>query len=269
MKKFLKAVAALGLIFAAFIITALSGGFTCGPHVLDLGDLFYNSTLTSEDGSALIRTGVGEGVAAGYFTDSGGRRVEACFDMGDPDRIWVYMPYAPASEQNEYFRLDAVCTEEAGETFLECTVVENSVHNVQISFTSLMFTAVTLPDSVREPYFNFYGNGLYSEDGLIYVSPYTNSAVPLSRRAALYYFGEDGEITYTNAIFCWSLGGFKVFSVDGDGLPQTELLYGDYVQNPPDAADPQGISFTLTIKKDGLYGQNKPFSSYPQIVLYY
>lgn len=245
--KFATAVLIITVIALGFIC---STAFTCGPHVFR-GSMLYDFHMAEfrdeEHGAYFLKAERGNS-AYGYITDSNGETVEVLFEA-DYDDVLSATPLN-RSEEPAWFCADMVFN--GGKLTLTCTVRED-FETKNIDFTELVFTVSEITESALRPYDLLSAS--WSDDNDVF-----NLAIMLNSYAGRActlrcYLLDGGNVVYGTYDFVWRDGGFEIF--DGEEC----VASGEY------DFDYKNFAVYLTFDEDSLFGENKPFSSYPTLML--
>lgn len=240
---------------AILIITLISFGClcsmaaTCGPVPISA---IYNLSMVEfrdEGHGAYFLKAERGGDCYGYITDSSGQRVETFFEVGYNDILSVTPVFR--SGESAYFYADMVYDSE--NSTLTCTV-RDDLEAINIDFTELVFVVSEVDNSALRPYDLITArwsdeNDAFNLTGMYY--PYTSRTCMLRC-----YMLDGGNIVYGAYDFVWHDGGFEI--LDGEEC----IASGEY------DFDYNSFAVTFTFITDNLYGDDKPFASYPALTLY-
>lgn len=245
--KFTTSVLIITVIALSFVCFT---AFTCGPYGF-LGSMLYDFHMVEfrdeEHGAYFLKAERGNS-AYGYITDSNGEAVEVLFEV-DHDDVLSATPLN-RTEERACFYADMVF--DGGKLTLTCTVRDDFEVN-GIDFTELVFVVSKITESALRPYDLLSArwsdeNGVFSLGTMNY--PYASRTCTLRC-----YMLDSGNVVYGTYDFLWRDGGFEIF--DGEEC----VASGEY------DFDYKNFAVFLTFDEDSLFGESKPFSSYPALTL--
>lgn len=219
--------------------------FTCGPYPMPfLYDLAMVEFEDVEHGAYFLKAENHYG-GYGYFTDKNGARISAFYDFDYNEYVTVKGDFDGAI----YFEAQAYFDEEQGT--LSLTVTDAFV-NVDLNFTELTFTVNEIDNSALRPHDLI--SATWEEDNGSFTIMSTGDTTR-SARLVCYSLTDEGYIEYNSLLFVWLDGGFNIM-YDGNVLASGTYDF-----------DGVGLEITLVFENDDLFGENKPFASYPALTL--
>lgn len=240
---------------AVLIITLISFGClcsmaaTCGPVPISaIYGLSMVEFRDEEHGAYFLKAERG-GNCYGYITDSDGERVETFFEVTYND-ILSATPITRSGE-SACFYADMVYDSE--NSTLTCTV-RDDFEAINIDFTELVFVVSEVDNSALRPY-DLISASWSDENAIFNLSA---TYYPYASRTCILrcYMLNGGNVIYGAYDFVWYDGEFKIF--DGEEC----IASGEY------DFDYKHFAVTLTFSTDDLFGEDKPFASYPALILY-
>lgn len=230
-------------VFALFCICATAA--RCGPEYPYLYDLAMVEFNDEEHGAYFIKAEHEYG-GYGWFTDSYGIKTEVYYSFSTGGNLQVLPVHAdnPWSEPCFY----AVCEYSAEELTLTCDVGTVS-DKLDLDFEQLVFNISEINYSALRPYDLI--SATWSDENDIFLFSNRNSYFNRTSSLSCYTLTDEGYIEYKNLALKWGDYSFEIF--DGKQL----VASGTYDFNAAQA------EITLVFEEDGLFGDNKPFASYP------
>lgn len=219
---------------------------TCGP--VRFSEIYGFSMVEFRDeerGAYFLKAEVG-GECYGYITDSDGKRVDMLFEVGSEV---LYATPVTRNEKSAYFYADMFYDSE--NSTLTCTL-RDEIEGIDIDFTELVFVMSEVDNSALHPY-DLISADWKDENDIFILSlsyPYVSCTYGLHC-----FMLDGGNIIYRTYDFIWTDYGFEIFD------KEECVASGEY------DFDYKNFAITLTFNFDRLFGEEKPFASYPAITI--
>lgn len=220
----------------------------CGPYKVQGWDLYMVELTDRENGAYFRKLEYGD-YAFGYITLKSGERVPSYMQYSW-DEIRVRKMYSNG-EEDVLFACSANL--DLSDETITCTVSE-VYEDVELGFTELVLHITQLTDYAEINPYELLEARWYDENGIFMLNYHFNESI-FSRRLTSYGIDSDGYIFYGQYDFIWTETGFKIF--EGDWCVASGTYFFDAVN----------LEMTLTFESDNIFGVNKPFASYPDLIL--
>lgn len=238
------------LIISIFIFSCMCAmAARCGPYKVEVWDL-HMVELTDEENGAYFRKLESGNYAFGYITLKNGERVSAYMECSW-DEITVREMYS-FGEDDILFVSDSAL--DMGDNTLTCTV-SNVSEDIELGFTELVLQITQLTEFSEINPYELTDGGWYDENSAFMLNYYYDQPIFL-RSLTSYCIDDNGYISYGQYYFKWMEGGFEIF--EGDMCVASGTYFFDALE----------FELTLTLESDEIFGANKPFASYPDLILY-
>ena len=239
----------VSLILSIFIFGCLCAmAARCGPYEVQFSDLF-TSEFTDEQNGAYFRKVERGDYAFGYITLKNGERVSAYTDYS-PYGICVREMFA-GDEDSILFAGSS--TLDMGSETVVFTVTE-AAEGIELGFTELVLQITRLTEVAELNPYELTEAYWYDADNIFALS-YNYQLPVLSRILTCYGIDGNGYIYYGQYDFKWTENGFEI------------CKWGKCIASGTYVFDAIEFELTLTFESDDMFGVNKPFASYPNLIL--
>ena len=247
MKRPLKIITVIAGILILTLCCVCATAARCGPEKSYLGHLSMVEFTDEKQGAYFIKAEHEYG-GYGWFTDIHGTKIQVYYKF-DYNGDMQVLSVDEEESRSLCFSASSEYDDEAHT--LTCSV--ESVSRAELGFEQLVFSIFSIEASSLRPYDMISASWNDENDVFILGNP----PYVFNRTSSLkcYALTDEGYVEYKDLNLKWGDGSFKIF--DKDEL----VAAGTYDFNAEEG------ELTFLFEEDSLFGDNKPFASYPAVTV--